>query len=121
MRPDHWYIDPAVGSYPTVIGRLLLRAGRQLFFLDREDLAGLELEVADNTGTLGDVDELGVVAAGRRIRDPQPLVRINGAVAVVLALVGPPVGGAGGRQIELRNSMASQIPEPHRPVRGDRR
>src|SRR5439155_18485040 len=47
--------------------------------------------------------------------------RINGAVAVVLALVGPPVGGAGGRQIELRNSMASQIPEPHRPFSGDRR
>src|SRR5262249_18276200 len=83
------------------------------------DLAGLELEVADDAGPFGDVNELGIVAAGGRIRDAQPLVRINRAVLVVLALVGTPVGRAGGGQVKLIDGVTRQVPEAHRALGGE--
>src|SRR5262245_55566779 len=104
---------PEWGPAQPLASTAALGAGCQLFLLDREDLAGLELEIAYDAGPLGDVGELGIVAARRRIRDPQPLVRINSAIFVVLALVGTPVGRAGGRQIEFRDGVARQIPEAH--------
>src|SRR4051812_6563391 len=54
------------GTRPIRLTSLLtsrLRAGRQLFFLDREDLASDKLEAAHHTGALADVHELGVVGA----------------------------------------------------------
>src|SRR5438552_2844945 len=65
------------------------RAGSQLVFLDREYLAGFQLEIAHEANAPADVGELGVVAAGRCLGDPQPLVGIHRAILVVLALIGP--------------------------------
>src|SRR5262245_53971718 len=98
----------------------LLSAGRELALLDREDFVRLELEIADDAGALGDVHELRVIEAGWRIADAQPLIRVDRAVAVVLALVGAPARGARGREIELGDGVARKIPEPYRPLGGER-
>src|SRR5258705_13704807 len=106
-----------VGRRPTVS----FGAGRQLLLLDREDLARFDFDVANQAGAAADVFELGVIAAGRNSGDAQALVGIDGAVLVVLALVGPPVGRAGRRQIELGNRMAGAGVETRRPAPAPRR
>src|SRR5712692_798532 len=78
-------------------------AGGELLLLDREDLAGFHLQIAHDAGAPADIDELRVVAAGGHAGDRQALVRIDGAVLVILALVRAPIGRAGGRQIEFGN------------------
>src|SRR5438132_192879 len=88
----------AAGGRPTASTG---RAGDELPLLDREDLAGFHLDVAHHAGAPAGIDELHVIAAGGHAGDQQPLVRIDGAVLVVLALVGAPARGAGRRQIEL--------------------
>src|SRR5262249_60544337 len=42
------------------------------------------------------------------------------AVAIVLALVGSPIRGAGRRQIKFGDGVARQIPESHRSLGGER-
>ena len=58
-------------------------------------------------GAPAHIHELGVIEAGRRVGDAQPLVEVDRAVAVVLALVVAPIGGAGGRQIEFARWCAA--------------
>src|SRR5215475_2757933 len=96
-------------------------ASGQLFLLDREDFAGLDLDIAHQAGAPADVLELGVIGAGCDAGDAQPLVGIDGAVLVVLALVGTELGTAGRRQIEFRNRVPREIPEAGRPALRARR
>src|SRR5262245_31239885 len=96
-------------------------ASGELFLLDRKDFACLHLDVAHQAGAPADVLELGVIAAGCDAGDAQPLVGIDGAVLVVLALIGTELGAAGRRQIEFRNRVPSEIPEARRPALRDRR
>src|SRR5262245_12728063 len=93
----------------------------QLFLLDREDFAGLDLDVAHQAGAPAHVLELGVIGAGPDASDAQALVGIDGAVLVVLALIGTELGAAGRRQIEFRNRVPREIPEARRPALRDRR
>src|SRR5262249_45705966 len=76
-------------------------ASGELFLLDREDFTRFHLDIAHQAGTPADVLELGVIGAGCDAGDPQALVGIDGAVSVVLAMVGTELGAAGGRQIEF--------------------
>src|SRR4051794_25449976 len=98
-------------------GRLpILFAGRQFLLLDREDGSSLHLDPTNNADTAADVFEPGVVGAGPHAGDPQTLIRIDGAILVVLALVRAPVRGAGGRQGEFGNRMPREIPKARRPI-----
>src|SRR6202158_5302784 len=90
---------------------LARRAGGQLFLLDREDLAGLDLDAAHQAGAPAGVRELGVIAAGLDPGDAKPLIVIDGAVLVVLALIGAEARGARWRQIEFGDRVARQVPE----------
>src|SRR5262245_3707745 len=96
-------------------------AGGQLFLLDRKDFAGLDLDVAHQAGASADVLELGIIGAGCDAGDAQPLVGIDRAVLVVLALVGTELDAAGRCQIEFRNRVPGEIPEARRPALRDRR
>jgi hypothetical protein len=42
----------------------------------------------------GDIGEFGVVSSRWSVGDPQPLVRIDGAILIVFALVGTPIRSA---------------------------
>src|ERR1700730_2050738 len=92
----------------------------QVLLLDRKDFACLDLDVSHKARPPAHVHELCVVGAGHYIGDPQPFIRIHGAILVVLALVNAPIRGANGRQIEPRNRMMRQIPEARGPGLGHR-
>ena len=85
-------------------------AVRDLPFLDREDAARLHVDVLDDADPAFLVLELGVVAPRRHARDAQPLVVVHRAVAVIDALIGPIIVGAGRREIKFRD-RGRQIPE----------
>src|SRR5262249_22803435 len=93
----------------------------QLFLLDREDFAGLDLDIAHQAGAPAHVLELGVIGARPDAGDAHALVGIDGAVLVVLALIGTEIGTPGGRQIELRDRVPCEIPEARRPALRGRR
>src|SRR5262245_60114737 len=86
-------------------------AGPQLALLDREDLAGFDLEVPHHAGAAFDVGELGIVHTRLNSGDAQPLVVIDSSVLVVLALIGTEEGSACGRQIEFGDGVLREIPE----------
>src|ERR1700678_1063213 len=91
----------------TSRGRSLAAVG-QILFLEGKYVAGLDVEVACIAHAARDILEPRVIGAGGDAGDPQPLVGIDGAVLVVLALVLAPCGGAGGRELEFRDGVARQ-------------
>src|SRR5262245_45944564 len=106
MRPAIWL---AAGWLARP--RLLAAVG-QLLLLDREDRALLHVDVSHDADASGLVGELGVVAAGLDAGDPQALVMVDGAVPVVLALVGPPALRPRRRQVKRSDRVQGEIPEP---------
>src|SRR5580704_2514506 len=110
-------IRAGIGWEPAQLSAI---AGRQVLLLDREDLRGFHLDVMYNADPPFDIRQLDVVAAGLHAGDVEPLVGIDRAVLVVLALVAAPIGGAGGSEIEFGDGLAGQIPEPWRPALGER-
>ena len=78
-------------------------AGLQVPLLDPEDRACLDFDIADDAGPAGNVDEFGVISAGWHVGDAQTLVGVDGAVPVVLALVGTPIRAACRSQIKFRD------------------
>src|SRR5215472_10547633 len=68
-----------------------------------KDLSGFDCNIARETHPSGHVLDPCVIASGRNAGDAQPLVKVYGAVLVVLALVLAPIGGAGGGKLELRD------------------
>ena len=76
-------------------------AGCQLFVVDREDLAHLDLDAVDQASLSLLVRDLDVKGAGLHPGNGEPFVGIDNAVLVVLGLVGTPIRGADGSQIEL--------------------
>src|SRR5262245_22014265 len=111
---------PGAASWEVAQHRSTGTSG-QLFLLDREDFAGLDLDIAHQAGAPAHVFELGVIGAGPDAGDAQALVGIDGAVLVVLALIGTEIGTAGGRQMQFRDRVPSEIPETRRSALRSRR
>jgi hypothetical protein len=103
----------------TVSEAMSALAGFQLFFLDREDRPRLNPNTANNADPPGNIGEFHVVAPRRHIADAQPLIRFNGAILVVLALIRTPVRGARRGKVEFRNGVPSQVLKSGRTVLGD--
>jgi hypothetical protein len=53
-----------------------------------------------------------VVNPGDDILQGQPLIVVDRAVGIVLALIGAPGGGSGGSQGEVCDGTGRQVPEP---------
>src|SRR5262245_29314845 len=61
----------------------------QFALLDRENLAGLDLKIFYKARAPFDVGKLRIIDTGLHPRNAQPLVVLDGAILVVLALIGP--------------------------------
>src|SRR5205823_6997271 len=72
---------------------------------------GLDLDVAHHANAADLIGELHVVAPGLDARDWQALVVVDGAIAIILALVGTPVVGPRRRHLEGRDRIEGEVPE----------
>src|SRR5215472_6496810 len=93
-----------LGSPPRELSGLLI-AGGQIFLLNRKYFTNSHHDVSDQAHLALDVFKLGIKRAGLNSGDTEPLVWIDGAVLVILALVLSPVRCASGRQIELGDRL----------------
>src|SRR3954471_10393867 len=91
----------------------LLRAVLQILVGDREHRIRLDLDVAYDALPCTGIADPGVVAAGLDAGDAQPLVVVALLVLVVQALVRPPLGLPGRRELEPGDRLRRQIPEPN--------
>jgi hypothetical protein len=70
---------------------VLFGAALQLFLVDREDRARLDLNVRNDAGASALVDKLDVVGASFRVGNFQAFIVIDGMVAIIVGLIAAPL------------------------------
>ena len=83
----------------------------EFLLLDRENLTFDDLDGFGEADAAILVGQARIIGSARHILDRQALVVVDGIVLIVLALVRPPIRGAGGRELEFDDRVAGDVPE----------